>query len=211
MPLAHGLGFGVHQRSAVQLGLAGRPEATAPLGVLGKVQGRAGVARFWLRWPAVAPRHRPTPEEAAQAVELLLNALESDADIFDAFDRIRPLHPKDNTFPGEVFVRLAAKALAEGGVSPSDPISEDGLVERHLPEAAFRGRQNHKIRYAVLVAAATHAGVEVDLLEEVAYWGTDDFWSYAGLAAVAWIRAVSAARGIPVAELCRRLRDTSVA
>jgi len=37
------------------------------------------------------------------------------------------------------------------------------------------------------------------------------FWSYAGWASVAWIRAVSAARDIPVAELCQRLRDASVA
>jgi len=47
--------------------------------------------------------------------------------------------------------------------------------------------------------------VEIDLLSEVVYWGTDDFWSYAGLAAVAWIRAV-AERGLPLEELCRRLR-----
>lgn len=158
----------------------------------------------------MAPRHRPTPEEASQAVEVLLGALESDSDIFDALAEIRPLHPKDNTFPGEVFMRLAARALAEGGVSPSRPISGEGLVEKFLPEAAFRGRENHKVRYAVLVGAATHAGVEVDLLEEVAYWGSDDFWSYAGLAAVAWIRAVAAERDVPVAELCRRLRDAPV-
>jgi hypothetical protein len=58
----------------------------------------------------------------------------------------------------------------------------------------------------MLVAAATHAGVEVDLLEEVAYWDSDDFWSYAGLAAAAWIRAVADDRGLPLDELVRRLR-----
>ena len=48
--------------------------------------------------------------------------------------------------------------------------------------------------------------VEVDLLDEVVHWATDDFWSYAGLAAVAWIRAVAASRGMALYELCRRLR-----
>jgi hypothetical protein len=155
----------------------------------------------------VASRHNPTPEEAAQAVDLLLTALETGSDIFGALDEIRPLHPKDNTFPGEVFIGLAAWALAEGGVSPASPMSAEGLVEKCLPEAEFQGRQNHKIRYAALVVGATHAGVEVDLLEEVAYWGTDDFWSYAGLAAVAWIRAVAEDRGLALDELCRLLRN----
>ncbi|MDP9453824.1 MAG: hypothetical protein M3P97_10690 [Actinomycetota bacterium] len=47
--------------------------------------------------------------------------------------------------------------------------------------------------------------MEVDLLEEVAYWDSDDFWSYAGLAAVAWIRAVADDRDLPLTELVRRL------
>ncbi len=154
----------------------------------------------------MAPRHRPAPEQAAEAVRLLLDALETGSDIFDALDQMRSLHPKNNTFPGEVFMRLAARALAEGGISPASPINQEGLIDRYLPEAAFRGRQNQKIRYAVLVAAATHAGVEVDLLEEVAYWDSDDFWSYAGLAAAAWIRAVADDRDLPLTELVRRLR-----
>jgi hypothetical protein len=157
----------------------------------------------------VVQGHLPTPEQAAEAVHLLLHGLESGSDIFDALDRIRPLHPKNNTFPGEVFMRLAARALAEDGISLASPINQEGLIDRHLPEAVFRGRQNQKIRYAVLVAAATHAGVEADLLEEVAYWDSDDFWSYAGLAAVAWIRAVVDDRDLPLTELVHRLRGAA--
>jgi hypothetical protein len=158
----------------------------------------------------MAPRHAPSAEEAAQAVALLLAALEAGSDIFDALEQIRPLHPKNNTCPGEVFIHLAARALAEGGISPSRPISAEGLVAKYLPEAEFRGRENHKFRFAALVVAATLAGVECDLLEEVAYWGTDDFWSYGGLAAVAWIRAVANDRNLTIAELCHRLRDGPV-
>ena len=136
----------------------------------------------------------------------LLGALETGGDIFDALGEIRPLHPKNNTFPGEVFMRLAADALDEASVSCDRPIAEEGLIGRYLPECRFRGRNNRKLRYAVLAVAATHGGVEVELLDEVAYWETDDFWSYAGFAAVAWIRAVSDQRDIPLAELCQKLR-----
>ncbi len=150
-------------------------------------------------------RHKPTDEEARHAVEVLLGAVETGGDIFAALDEVGPLHPKDNTFPGEVFVALAADALAEGGVSRDRPVSEEGLVKRYLPEGQFRGRDNRKIRYAVMAAAAVHGGVELDLLEEVAYWATDDFWSYAGLAAVAWARAVADQRNIPLTDLCTHL------
>ncbi len=106
-------------------------------------------------------------------------------------------------------MRLAADALAEGGVSPAFPISEESLVETFLPEYRFWGRDNQKMRYALLVAGATHGGVEVDLLDEVIYWGADDFWSYAAYAAVVWIRAVADSRGIPLMELCSQLRSKS--
>lgn len=64
-------------------------------------------------------------EEADQAVDTLLTVLEAEGDVLDALDAIRPLHPKSNTFPGEVFVRLAALALAEGGGSPDRPMPEE--------------------------------------------------------------------------------------
>jgi hypothetical protein len=108
-------------------------------------------------------------------VRLLTEAVESGADIFAALDEVRPLHPKNSTFPGEVFMRVAAEALHIGAVSPERSMSAEGLVDRYLPECRFRGRDNRKIRYAVLTVAATHGGIEVDLLDEVAYWETDDF------------------------------------
>lgn len=152
-------------------------------------------------------KRRPTREDALAAVRLLLYALESGTDIFDALDQIRPLHPKNNTFPGEVFMHLAADALALGGVSVERPLSSEGLVDRYLAECRFRGRDNRKLRYALMAVAAAHGGVEVDLLEEVVYWESDDYWSYAGFAAVAWIRAVSDQRGLSIADLCGQLAE----
>jgi hypothetical protein len=140
-----------------------------------------------------------------------LTALESGADVLDALDAIGPLHPKDNTFPGEIFIRLGADALLEGRVEQGNPIAQEGIVSRYLPECDFRGRHNQKFRFALLAAAATRAGVEVDLLDEVAYWGSDDFWRYAGFAAIAWIRAVADQRSIPLVELCARLRPRAEA
>jgi hypothetical protein len=154
----------------------------------------------------VSPGRIPTPQEAHEALERLLAAVETGQDIFAALDEIGPLHPQNNTFPGELFMRLAANALAEGGVSRESPISEERLVEEYLPECQFHGRDNRKIRYALLAASATHGGVVVDLLEETAYWATDDFWSYAGFAAVAWIRAVADQKAIALSDLCGRLR-----
>lgn len=154
----------------------------------------------------MATRRRPSPDDARAAVALLLGAVETDGDIHDALHQVRLLHPKDNTFPGEVFMRLAAEALGLGGVSAERPLSSEGLVERYLPECGFRGKDGSKLRYALLAAAATHGGVEVELLDEVAYWGTNDFWSYAGLGAVALARAVADQRGLPLAELCQQLQ-----
>ena len=102
------------------------------------------------------PRRSPTPQEAHDATARLLLALEAGTDIIDALDDISPLHPTNDTFPGEVFLQLAARAMAEGEVSPATPISETGLIDAHLPECEFRGRDNHKIRYALLAAAAIH-------------------------------------------------------
>ena len=75
--------------------------------------------------------------------------------------------------------------------SRADPLPLEGLRERFLPECTFRGRQNTKLQYAVLAAAALHGGTEPDLLDEVAWWQADDFWQYALFAAVAYVRAAA--------------------
>ena len=168
----------------------------------------AAIDYLALAWSAVAPAHQPTAEDSALAVEWLLGALESDSDIHAALRQIHSVHPQNNTFPGEAFVRLAALALAAGGVSPAWPIAEESSLGKFLPEVEFQGWENQKFRSALMAGAATHAGVKVDLLEESVWWRTDDFWRYAALAAVAWIRAVAADRDVPLLELCRRLRNS---
>ena len=70
------------------------------------------------------------------------------------------------------------------------------------PSARSAGRQNTKLQYAVLAAAALHGGTEPDLLDEVAWWQADDFWQYALFAAVACIRAAASRAGVPVRQAC---------
>jgi hypothetical protein len=183
-----GVGFATSRCRAV--GSAGRP--------------RLAVVVYRRHMPG---RKRPTPKDAATARRALLDGLADDADIFEVLGGLASLHPRNDTFPGEVFLRLAADALEWCGASRAEPLPLEGLREQFLPECAFRGRQNAKLQYAVLAAAAVHGGTEPDLLEEVAYWQADDFWRYAMYAAVAYIRAAASRAGVPVRQACQDLSE----
>jgi len=150
-------------------------------------------------------RTRPTPEDAATARRILLDGLARDAQIFELLGELEPLHLRNDTFPGEVFLHLAADALDWCRASRTNPLPLEGLQARFLPELPFRGRQNKKFQYAVLAAAALHGGTEPDLLDEVAWWQADDFWEYALYAAAAYIRAAASQAGVPVRQACQDL------
>jgi hypothetical protein len=111
---------------------------------------------------------RPTPQDAATARRILLDGLARDADTSGLVSELAPLHPRNNTFPGEVFLHLAADALDWCAASRADPLALERMRERFLPDCAFRGRQNKKLQFAVLAAAALHGGTGPDLLDEVA-------------------------------------------
>jgi len=139
----------------------------------------------------------------------LLDGLARDADIFEVLNGLAPLHLRNDTFPGEVFLHLAADALEWCGARRAEPLALEGLRERHLSECAFRGRQNAKLQYAVLAAAAVRGGTEPDLLEELADWQADDLWQYAMYAAVAYIRAAASRAGVSVRQACQDLSERS--
>jgi hypothetical protein len=198
-------------RHAAHKATTRRDERAASLRCTGRPRAFAGKAA---RRPVVLPyrrdvpaRKRPTPEGTVTARQILLDGLARDVDIFELVSDLTPLHPRDNTFPGEVFISVAADALAWCGASRADPLPLERLRERFLPECTFRGRENTKLQYAVLAAAALHGGTEPDLLDEVAWWQTDDFWQYALFAAVAYIRAAASKAGIPVRQACQDLGE----
>jgi hypothetical protein len=150
-------------------------------------------------------RKRPAPKDALTARRVLLDGLARGTGMSALLGDLEPLHPRNDTFPGEVFLHLAADALDWCGASRAGPLPLEGIRERFLPECGFRGRQNKKLKYAVLAAAAIHGGTEPDLLDEVAWWQTDDFWQYALFAAVAYIRAATNRAGMPIAQACQEL------
>jgi hypothetical protein len=160
------------------------------------------VLTYRLGMPA---RKRPTPQDAATARQILLDGMAQDTEVPELAGELAPLHPRDNTFPGEVLLQVAADALEWCGASRADPLALEGMPERFLPGFAFRGRENKKLQFAVLVAAALRGGAEPDLLDEVAWWQTDDFWQYALYAAVAYIRAAASRAGVPVRQVCQEL------
>ena len=150
-------------------------------------------------------RKRPTPEDTATARRILLDGLANGTGIFTLLGELEPLHPRHDTFPGKVFLHLAADALDWCGANRAGPLPLEGLRERFLPECRLRGRENKKLQFAILAAAAVHGGTEPDLLDEVAWWQTDDFWQYALFATVACIRAAASRAGVPIAQACQEL------
>ncbi len=142
---------------------------------------------------------------------MLLAGLSGDRDLPDVAAELAVLHPRNDTFPGEVFLRLAADALGWCGASRADPVPLEGMRERFLAGCSFRGRERSRLQYAVLAAAAISGGAEADLLDEVAWWRTDDFWLYAMYGAVAFIRLAADRAGVPVSRVCRELANTGPA
>ncbi len=115
--------------------------------------------------------------------------------------------PGYSTFPGEVFLTVAADALQWCAASRTGPgpVPLDGIGERFLAEFSFRGRERRKLQYAILAAAALRPGTEPDLLNEVSWWQADDFWRYALYAAIAYTRLAASRAGVPVSQVCRKL------
>jgi hypothetical protein len=99
-------------------------------------------------------KKRPTPQDTVTARQILLAGLARDNGIGELITELTPLHPRHDTFPGEVFLRLGADVLDWCGASQGGAVPLEGIRERFLPECTFRGRERGKLRFAVLAAAA---------------------------------------------------------
>jgi hypothetical protein len=113
---------------------------------------------------------------------------------------------RPDTFPGEVFLHLAADALEWCRASQAEQPLPPGGTARAVP-ARVRVPRTAKREASVrsLGRSGRPWGIEPDLVDEVAAWQTDDFWQYAMYAAVAYIRAAASRAGVPVRQACRDL------
>jgi len=147
---------------------------------------------------------RPTDEDRVEALRRFLAGLLRGDDANQLVADIADLHVRHDTFPGEVLMELAADALAVAGVEREPGVAYRELLSLHLPEVAFRGKENRRIQYAVLTAYAVHGGLEPDLLDEVTYW-VEQYWTYVLYAAVAIIRACATSADIPLESMLTEL------
>ena len=116
------------------------------------------------------------------------------------------LHPRNNTFPAEVILDLAADALEETHTTRAAPLDYEGIRERYLPECEFRGRSDHhKSHYALGAACMIKAGVRPDLLGDTYWWATDDLWRYAFYALTIYLRAAAQRSDLTVGDVCARI------
>ena len=150
---------------------------------------------------------RPTDEDRIEALRRFLVGLARGDDANQLSSEIADLHVRNNTFPGEVFMELAADALDLVGDERADGVVYRDLLSQHLAEVEFRGKEHRRIQYAVLAPFAVRGGLEPDLLDEVTYW-IEQYWQYALFAAVAIVRECAERSGMPldmfVAELAER-------
>jgi hypothetical protein len=154
----------------------------------------------------MTPRKRPTAEDRVQAIRIALSGIGSGADLGDLRFELYPLHPKNNTFPGEVFLELAADAIDEAGASREEPIEFEGIRERFLPECSAHTKVQHQhSKYALRAAAMIRAGVDSGLLDEITWWQSDDLWVWALDALAVYVRVAADRTGVEVGEICERL------
>ena len=150
----------------------------------------------------------PAAEDQATAIRVALSGIAEDAELGEIAGRLAPLHPKNDTFPGEVLLDLAADAIEEGGASREQPLEFEGIRKRHLPEDRAHTRAQHdKAEYALRAAAMVRAGVDPGLLDEVSRWRTDDLWFWALEALVIYVRAAAERRAETVSAICGRIAN----
>lgn len=156
----------------------------------------------------MAPRKQPTPEDRSHAIQIVLAALAAGLDRDPVVDELAALHIRHDTFPAEELLELASDAIGESGATSDDPIDFEKIRERFLPEHRFSGKNQHyKSKYAITAAAMIHGGVYPDLLDDAAWWQTDDLWVYSFFALLIFVRAAADRTARSVEEVALSIAD----
>jgi hypothetical protein len=156
----------------------------------------------------MAPRKQPTQEDRSDAVRFALAGLAFGQDFDLILEKLGALPVRHNTFPAEELLELASDAIDESGATPAEPIDFENIRERFLSEHHFSGKNQHfKSKYAISAAAMIHGGVYPDLLNDAAWWQTDDLWVYSLFALLIFVRAAAERTGRSVEEVALAIAD----
>lgn len=147
-----------------------------------------------------------TAEERREAMRVALAGLAAGLDVDELAVEVSPLLRKNDVFPRDVFVELAADALEIAAVSRDNPFDYAGLRERYLPEYQFRGKTDHlKSHTALRAAAMLHGGVRPDLGDDAGWWQLQNFPFFALYALVIYMRVAAERTGETPAAIAARI------
>jgi hypothetical protein len=82
----------------------------------------------------MAKQKGPTAEDRATAIGVALSGIAGGLELGQIAARLSPLHPKNNTFPGEVLLELAADAIEESGANRERPLSSKASASATFPK-----------------------------------------------------------------------------
>ena len=137
-------------------------------------------------------------------VAVLAGLLRGD-DIDALVEAVAPSHVRGWFTPDVAMLELAVTALDLASIAGVPPLEYEGLRERYLPEAEFRGRAEHRSsQYALYAAVCIRGGVQPDLLSDAGWWNTP-LWVYAVYSVVIYARAAADRGGRTVDQVVREI------
>ena len=150
----------------------------------------------------------PTDEDHATAIVISPSGIRAGRELGDIARELERLHPKNNTFPGELLLELAADAIEESGATRAHLLESEGIRRRLLPEdRAHTKAQHYKAEFAIRAAAMIRGGVDPALLDEAGWWQEDDLWFWSLEALIVYVRAAAERAGVTADAICDRVAE----
>ncbi|SDX70512.1 hypothetical protein SAMN05661080_00869 [Modestobacter sp. DSM 44400] len=126
-------------------------------------------------------------------------------DVQDLVGALAPHHVGGSFTPDVAMLDLAVTALDLACPVGGKPLAYEGLQGRHLPEATFGGRVEHRnSQYALYAAACMRGGLRPDLLHDAGWWQSP-LWTYALFVAVIYARAAAERLDVRATQIAQRI------